>query len=121
MSYTRMNYIEYVSEEIADELEKYYTVNGPKNFPDALCLVFLRTGPTTAALTSVYPTKEAYDRATEQRKKAMKVTKTRLNLLKQTKELHQLLFSDNLHQKSIRCMIAKYFVQIPLGDLIKRC
>lgn len=72
MSYTRMNYIEYVSEEIADELEKHYTVNGPKNFPDALCLVFLRTGPTTATLTSVYPSKAAYDHATEQRKKAMK-------------------------------------------------
>lgn len=40
MNYTRMNYIEYVSEEIADELEKQYTVNGPTNFPDALCLVF---------------------------------------------------------------------------------
>jgi hypothetical protein len=60
-----------VTEEIADELEKHYTINGPKNFPDALCLVFLRTGPTTATLTSVYPSKEAYDRATEQRKKAM--------------------------------------------------
>ena len=72
MSYTRMNYIDYVSEEIADELEKHYEVNGPKNFPDALCLVFLRTGPTTATLTSVYPSKAAYDRATEQRKKAMK-------------------------------------------------
>jgi hypothetical protein len=52
-----MNYIEYASKDIADELEKAYTVNGPKNFPDALCLVFLRTGPTTASLTSVYPSK----------------------------------------------------------------
>ena len=72
MNYTRMNYIEYMSEEIADELEKHYTVNGPKNFPDALCLVFLRTGPTTATLTSVYPSKETYDRATEKRKKAIR-------------------------------------------------
>ena len=72
MSYTRMNYIEYVSEDIADQLEKHYIINGPKNFPDALCLVFLRTGGTTATLTSVYPSKEAYDRATEQRKKGMK-------------------------------------------------
>ena len=72
MSYTRMNYIEYASKDIADELEKAYTVNGPKNFPDALCLVFLRTGPTTASLTSVYPSKESYERATEQRKKSMK-------------------------------------------------
>ena len=58
MSYTRMNYIEYVSEEIADELEKQYTVNGPTNFPDALCLVFLRTGPTTATLTNFYLPKQ---------------------------------------------------------------
>ena len=72
MSYTRMNFIEYASKDIADELEKAYTVNGPKNFPDALCLVFLRTGPTTASLTSVYPSKESYERATEQRKKSMK-------------------------------------------------
>ena len=67
-----MNYIEYVSDDIADELEKHYTINGLKNFPDALCLVFLRTGATTATLTFVYPSKEAYDRATEQRKKAIK-------------------------------------------------
>ena len=72
MSYTRMNYIEYASKDITDELEKAYAVNGPKNFPDALCLVFLRTGPTTASLTSVYPSKESYERATEQRKKSMK-------------------------------------------------
>lgn len=72
MSYTRMNYIEYTSKEIADELEKAYTVNGPENFPDALCLVFLRTGPTTASLASVYPNKESYERATEQRNEAMK-------------------------------------------------
>jgi hypothetical protein len=45
---------------------------GLKNFPDALCLVFVRTGPTTAYLTSVYPSKESYERATEQRKKSMK-------------------------------------------------
>ena len=34
--------------------------------------MFLRTGPTTATLTSVYSSKETYDHATEQRKKAMK-------------------------------------------------
>ena len=72
MSYTRMNYIEYASKDIADELEKAYTVNGPKNFPDALCLMLLRTDPTTASLTSVYPSKESYERATEKRKKSMK-------------------------------------------------
>jgi len=55
MSYVRMNYLEYVSEEAADELEAQYVQNAPINFPDATALVFLRTGPTTASLTSVYP------------------------------------------------------------------
>ena len=53
MSYVRMNYLEYVSEEAADELEAQYVQNAPINFPDATALVFLRTGPTTASLTSV--------------------------------------------------------------------
>jgi hypothetical protein len=91
MSYTRMNYIEYASKDIADELEKAYTVNGPKNFPDALCLVFLRTGPTTASLTSVYPSKESYERATEQRKKSMKKMKVKSYLFALKKVSHQLL------------------------------
>ena len=55
MSYVRMNYLEYVSEEAADELEAQYVQNAPINFPDATALVFLRTGAKTASLTSVYP------------------------------------------------------------------
>ena len=35
MSYVRMNYFEYVSEQAADELEKHYVQNAPNNFPDA--------------------------------------------------------------------------------------
>ena len=57
MSYVRMNYFEYVSEQAADELETHYVRNAPDNFPDATALVFLRTGPKTASLTSVYPDK----------------------------------------------------------------
>ena len=53
-------------------LKKPIPLMGPKNFSDALCLVFLRTGPTTASLTSVYPSKGSYERATVQRKEAMK-------------------------------------------------
>ena len=49
MSYVRMNYFEYISEEAGDELEAHYIKNAPKNFPDATALVFLRTGPTTAS------------------------------------------------------------------------
>ena len=43
MSYVRMNYFEYISEQAADELEKHYVQNAPNNFPDATALVFLRT------------------------------------------------------------------------------
>ena len=51
MSYVRMNYFEYISEEAADELEAQYVQNAPINFPDAIALVFLRTGPKTASLS----------------------------------------------------------------------
>jgi hypothetical protein len=53
MSYVRMNYFEYISEKAGDELEAHYIKNAPANFPDATVLVFLRTSPTTASLTSV--------------------------------------------------------------------
>ena len=71
MSYVRMNYFEYISEEAGDELEAHYIKNAPKNFPDATALVFLRTGPTTASLTSVYPNKNAFEKASAQRKKGI--------------------------------------------------
>ena len=71
MSYVRMNYFEYISEEAADELEAHYIKNAPKNFPDATALVFLRTGPTTASLTSIYPNKDAFEKAAAQRKKGI--------------------------------------------------
>ena len=48
MSYVRMNYLEYVSDEAADELEAQYVQNAPINFPDATALVFLRTGPNNS-------------------------------------------------------------------------
>ena len=71
MSYVRMNYFEYISEEAADELEAHYIKNAPKNFPDATTLVFLRTGPTTASLTSIYPNKDTFEKAAAQRKKGI--------------------------------------------------
>ena len=40
MSYVRMNYFEYISEQAADELEAHYVQNAPDNFPDATALVF---------------------------------------------------------------------------------
>jgi hypothetical protein len=66
-----MNYIEYVSEKIADEMEARYVSVAPDGFPEASVLVFLRTGATTASLTSIYPDKETFERATEERKKRM--------------------------------------------------
>ena len=71
MSYVRMNYFEYISEQAADELEALYVQNAPKNFPDATALVFLRTGPKTASLTSVYPDKATFEKAAAQRKKGI--------------------------------------------------
>ena len=71
MSYVRMNYFEYISEEAADELEAHYIKNAPKNFPDATALVFLRTSPTTASLTSIYPNKDTFEKSAAQRKKGI--------------------------------------------------
>ncbi len=71
MSYVRMNYLEYVSEQAADELEAQYVQNAPINFPDATALVFLRTGPKTASLTSVYPDQATFEKSAAQRKKSL--------------------------------------------------
>ena len=71
MSYVRMNYFKYISKDAGDELEAHYIKNAPKNFPDATALVFLRTGPTTASLTSIYPNKDAFEKAAAQRKKGI--------------------------------------------------
>ena len=71
MSYVRMNYFEYISEEAGDELEAHYIKNAPVNFPDATALVFLRTGPMTASLTSIYPDKDTFEKAAAQRKKGI--------------------------------------------------
>ena len=71
MSYVRMNYFEYISEVAGDELEAHYIKNAPKNFPDATALVFLRTSPTTASLTSIYPNKDTFEKSAAQRKKGI--------------------------------------------------
>ncbi len=71
MSYVRMNYFEYISEEAGDQLEAHYIKNAPKNFPDATALIFLRTSPTTASLTSIYPNKDTFEKAAAQRKKGI--------------------------------------------------
>ena len=71
MTYVRMNYFEYISKEAGDELEAQYIKNAPVNFPDATALIFLRTGSTTASLTSIYPEKDTFEKASAQRKKSI--------------------------------------------------
>ena len=71
MAYVRMNYFEYISEEAGDELEAQYVKNAPVKFPYATALIFLRTSPTTASLTSLYPDKDTFEKAAAQRKKSI--------------------------------------------------
>ena len=71
MTYVRMNYFEYISKEAGDQLEAQYIKNAPVNFPDATALVFLRTGPTKASLTSIYPDKDTFEKAAAQRIKSI--------------------------------------------------
>ena len=71
MAYVRMNYFEYISEEAGDELESQYVKNAPVNFPDSTALIFLRTSPMTASLTSLYPDKDTFEKAAAQRKKSI--------------------------------------------------
>ena len=72
MSYARINTMTFVSPEAADTLEAQYVETAPESFTEATLLTFVRTGPTTASLTSVYPDKEAFDRSAPIRAERMK-------------------------------------------------
>lgn len=80
MHFVRMNYIEYSSKEVADEMEAKYVSVASDGFPDAKVLVFLRTDAMTATLCSIYPDKATYDRATEERKNAYCLMQIRLRV-----------------------------------------
>ena len=72
MSYARINTMTFVSTEAADALEAQYVETAPESFPEATLLTFVRTGPKTASLTSVYPNKAAFDRSAPIRADRMK-------------------------------------------------
>ena len=68
MSYCRTTLIEYRSEEDADELISKYRETASTDFPDAEILLCTRTTPTSAVMTSLYPSKEMADQAMATRK-----------------------------------------------------
>jgi len=71
MSYARINNITFISEKFGDKIQANYCATAPSGFPEAEILTFVRTGPLTASLTSIYPDKAAYDRSADERKKRM--------------------------------------------------
>ena len=71
MSYCRTTIVEFNSEKLADEASSDYSKNAPSEFPDAEILLFSRTGPTSAVVTSVYPDKDISMQASAARKDRM--------------------------------------------------
>ena len=75
MNYARINTLTFSSEESGDTIQAQYTETAPTEFSEASLLTFVRTGPLTASLTSIYTDKEAFDRSAPIRKERMKVNK----------------------------------------------
>ena len=71
MSYCRTTIVEFNSEKLADEASSDYSKNAPSEFPDAEILLFSRTGPTSAVVTSVYPDRDLSIQAAAARKSRM--------------------------------------------------
>ena len=71
MSYCRTTIVEFKSEKLADEASADYSKNAPFEFPDAEILLFCRTGPTSAVVTSVYPDRDLSIQAAAVRKSRM--------------------------------------------------
>ena len=71
MSYCRTTIVEFNSEELADEAAADYSKNAPSEFPEAEILLFIRTGPTSAVVASVYPSEEISGQATAARNARM--------------------------------------------------
>ena len=71
MSYCRTTFVEFNSEELADEAAADYSKNAPSEFPEAEMLLFTRTGPTSAVVASVYPSEEISEQATAARNARM--------------------------------------------------
>ena len=75
MNYACINTLTFSSEESGDTIQSQYAKTAPTEFNEALLLTFVRTGPLTASLTSIYPDKEAFDRSAPIRKERMKANK----------------------------------------------
>ena len=71
MSVTRINMIEFETEEIANERQQSYQKDARKLFPEADLLISIRTSPTSAMTISVYPDEEKAERALEIRAKRL--------------------------------------------------
>ena len=71
MSVTRINMIEFETEEIANERQQSYQKDARKLFPEADLLISIRTSPTSAITISVYPNEETAERALEMRAQRM--------------------------------------------------
>ena len=71
MSYCRTTIVEFNSEKLADEASADYSKNAPSEFPDAEILLFSRTGPTSAVVTSVYPDEDISMQSSAARKARM--------------------------------------------------
>jgi len=80
MSYCRTTLIKYRSEQDADELISTYTANASNDFPDAQVLLCTRTSPTSAVMTSLYPSKEKADQAMATRKPILKDAKAKAKI-----------------------------------------
>ncbi|MAW51980.1 MAG: hypothetical protein CME01_04065 [Geminicoccus sp.] len=78
MSYARINSMTFVSPEAADAVQEQYVGTAPTSFTEATLLTFVRTGPTTASLTSVYPDRAAFDRSAPIRQERMASNKDKI-------------------------------------------
>ena len=85
MSYCRTTIVEFNSEKDANEASADYSKNAPSEFPDAEILLFTRTGPLSALVSSVYPDKETAKKATAARNARMEKAAHR----RKSFEMHQ--------------------------------
>ena len=80
MSYCRTTLIEYRSAQDADELISSYRLTSVTDFPDAEILLCSRASPTSAVMTSLYPSKQLADRAMAPRKPIHKDARARAKI-----------------------------------------
>ena len=71
-------FIEYQTEECANELVASYQVIASSNFPDAEVLICNGTGPKTAMMKSLYSSKEKADQAMAARKPLLEEVKAKI-------------------------------------------